>query len=676
MKVSYTDNFYWRDEENFPHYDLFKTIKFTDIPNTTEYFNSLNWVNSNSATTIIKKKISNIPNVLFKIVSNNTTRYYYIQEINKELPNSYEVTLKLDIWSTYIMNNNVWNKLINTSFNFIRSPFFHKDTLFITDPKINSIISNIDNRTYFKESLSSSSISFPSSLTTGYEYSKDSLYAVFHINPADISYNSQNATSQYFVKLTDAVYYNATSNHGNTSIGYKFDTYLLRHPVYVFVPLFGNSNSAITERESIGNLLNVTYLNKIAQTFFANSSRGISKLVNATWWTDKFIGIYEGIPFSSWRDEDIYISFLNSVNDLVTSPKSINIQNGTFGSSANGLFISFFCNQLVGTKVKGFDIGLSSLKDGLYVKNIQQGLNYIPLLKYLDLRINGGNCNLSAIYYHSILNGLNGSTLPNGWVMFNNKFVWTTKTDDIPANKTISTNIEFPLMSPYSTSGYSSFINSNQNSLDTSASNKLISGITGLGQSLIPSAIGMDTMNNSTNFKRKQQQDSQFNYGLSMFNSGLFGMINPLVGVISNIRNINANKMDAYNSSKPMIKASDIGMLHTQENASSNYSNYTLSNLNIGGCFLSAKDITEDVWNSLKNYMYLYNYYCYQYKKIGDVWDTTDCGYFETIDDNVFIKVTQIFKQTLELPLITNDVVLWLAQILSRGLRIWLKTPN
>lgn len=105
------------------------------------------------------------------------------------------------------MNDSTWNSLINTSFNFIRSPFFHKDTLFITDPKINSIISNIDNRIYYKQALANTTLSFPSSLTTGYEYSKDSLYAVFHINPADISYSSAYSTAQYFVKLTDATYY-------------------------------------------------------------------------------------------------------------------------------------------------------------------------------------------------------------------------------------------------------------------------------------------------------------------------------------------------------------------------------------------------------------------------------------------------------------------------------------
>lgn len=672
MNVSYTNNFYWRDEENFPHFNVFKNISFTDIPNVSSYFNNLNWVNSNEAKTIISKNITNLPNVLFKIVSNSTTRYYYVQEILKELPNGYEVKLKLDMWSTYVMNDSTWNSLINTSFNFIRSPFFHKDTLFITDPKINSIISNIDNRIYYKQALANITLSFPSSLTTGYEYSKDSLYAVFHINPADISYSSAYSTDQYFVKLTDATYY-VEPRGGN---GYQFNTHLLRDPVYVFVPLFGDSKSAITEKEAVGNLLNVTYLNKISETFFANSSRGISKLVNANWWTEKFIGFYEGIPFNTWRDNDMYISFINPIKDMVTTPKYLRIGYLNFGSSANGFYMSFFCNQLRGTKVNGFDTGLSKINNGIYFTDLNKGLNYSPLLKYLDAKINGGSCNLSALYYHSILNGLNGSELPNGWVMFNNKFVWTSKTDDITPSKILTTDITFPLMSPYSTSGYSSFISANQNSLDTSASNKLISGISGIGHSLIPSMTGFDIMNNANNYKTKQQQDSQFNYGLGMMNSGVFGIINPLVGIISNIRSINANKMDAYNSSKPAIKASDEGMKYTQETASSNDTIYNLSKTALGGSFISTKDINLEVWNSLRNYMYLYNYYCYQYKKIGDNWDTTDCGYFELIDDNVFIKVTKILKQSKTIPLVTNDVVLWLSQILSRGLRIWLTTPS
>lgn len=678
MEVSYTTNFTWRDEENFPHYDLFKSFSFTKVPVTNNpFFANMNWVNEDEAQTIMSNNVVMYQNLLFRVVSNGITRYYYIDNVEKSINNGYVVKVKLDKWATYLMNQTNWNNFISTSFNFIRSPFFHKDTLFITDPKINSIISNIEDRAYFKQSLTSSTLSFPSSLTTGYEFAKDSMYAVFNISPADISYTSAYASANYFVKLTDATYLNQSTNHGNT-IGYKFNSYLLRKPVYIFVPLFGDSKSAITEKESIGNLLNVSYLNRLSQTFFANSSRGISKLVNATWWTSKFIGIYEGIPISSWNDDDMYISFLNPINDVVASPKYVLLTDSNFGSSANGFFISFFCNQLVGTKVKGFDFGLSSINNGLYFNGINNtdDINYSPLLKYLDLKINGGKCNASSLYHHSILNGFNGSYLPNGWITFNNRFMWYTKTDDILPSKTLSTKIEFPLMSPYSTSGYSEFINANQNSLDTSFSNRLINGISGTASSLIPTGLGLNSLLNVLpSLKSQSQKDNTFNYGMSTTNQGIFGMINPVLSSITNMRSINATKLDAYNSSKPNIKANDEGMENTQENITSNYSDFKLTT-SIGGSFISVKNISSEVWNSLKNYMYLYNYYCYQYKKIGDTWNTSDCGYFEFIDDNLYMKLTKAILSNTSTPLVTDSTISWFLDTLSKGIRIWKKITN
>lgn len=674
MKVSYTTNFTWRDEENFPHYNLFKTFTFTQIPtNNNPFFSNMSWVNEDTSQTILSNNVVTYQNLLFKVESNNVVRYFFIDSIDKAVNNGYIVNMKLDKWATYLMNEVNWNKFIDTNFNFIRSPFFHKDTLFITDPKINSIISNIEDRAYYKESLDSNIFSIPSDNTNGYKFAKDSLYAVFNISPADFTYTSANAFDTYFAKFDEGNYVNISGDRGSFS-GLEYPTHILKYPMYVMVPLFGDSSSTITQYEQIANQLNITKFgsNKV---FFANSSRGISKLANNSFWNSKFIGIYEGIPFSSWEEKDMYFVFLNPIKNLIASNFKIRISNTHIGNSASTIFISFFVNQIVGTKVKGFDFGLSQINNGLYLNGINEGMNYSPLLKYLDMRINGGKCNASALYYHSVLNNLNGSTLPNGWITFNNRFMWYTKTDAIQPSLTLSTKIEFPLMSPYSTSGYSEFINANQNSLDTSFSNRLINGISGTASSLMPTGLGLNSLLNVLpSLKNQSQRDNTFNYGMTSTNNGVFGMINPVLSSIASLRSMNATKLDAYNSSKPNIKANDEGMENTQENATSNYSSFNLSN-SIGGSFISTKNITSNVWSSLKNYMYLYNYYCYQYKKISDSWNTTDCGYFEFVDDNLYIKLTKSIIGNSTTPLITDSTISWFLDVLSKGIRIWKKTP-
>lgn len=675
MNVSYTTNFSWRDEENFPHYDLFKTFTFTNVPlNNNPFFSNMSWVSEDESQTIMSNNVANYQNLLFKIESNNVVRYFFVDSIVKAVDNGYVVKMKLDKWATYLMNSTNWNNFTSTYFNFIRSPFFHKDTLFITDPKINSIISNIEDRAYYKQSLSSDLFSIPSSDTIGYKYAKDSLYAVFNISPADISYNSSSATDQYFVKANEGGY-KTIQDGRNTFTGLDYPTHLLRNPMYVMVPLFGDSNSSITQYEAIANQLLVNQFgsNKV---YFANSSRGVSKLVNASFWNAKFKGIYEGIPFSSWNQEDMFFTFLSPWKNILASNFHIRIPDTHIGNSASTIFISFFTNQVVGTKVKGFNFGLSQINNGIYLNGINNGVNYSPLLKYLDMKINGGKCNASALYYHSILNGLNGSILPDGWITFNNRFMWYTKTDEIVPEKTLSTKIEFPLMSPYSTSGYSEFINANQNSLDTSFSNRLINGIAGTASSLMPTGLGLNTLLNVLpSLKNKSQKENTFNYGMNMTNTGAFGMLNPILSTIANMRSINATKLDAYNSSKPNVKANDEGMENTQENITSNYSQFNLTN-SIGGSFISVKNITTNVWNSLKNYMYLYNYYCYQYRKINENWDTTDCGYFEFIDDNLFIKLTQAILSNKNIPLVTDNTISWFIDTFSNGVRIWKTLPT
>lgn len=671
MNVSYTTNFSWRDEENFPHYDLFKTFNFITIPtNNNPFFANMSWVSNDIGQTIISKNIVMYQNLLFKVESNNIVRYFFIDSVVKAVNNGYVVNMKLDKWSTYLMNDTNWNNFTNTDFNFIRSPFFHKDTLFITDPKINSIISNIEDRAYYKKSLTNNVLSIPTNNRIGYEFAKDSLYAVFNVSPADISYNSSNATAQYFVKANTGQY--SSSDRWQ---GFKFPTYMLKHPVYIMMPLFGDSNSTITQEEKTANQLNFSFLNG-RNIFVANSSRGISKIVNKAWWNSRFIGIFEGIPFSSWRENDMFFSFLDPINNTIDSQFNVNIANSHIGNETSRVYLSFFTNQVVGTKVDGFDFGLSSVNNGLYLNNINNGLNYSPLLKYLDLRVNGGKCNASALYYHSVLNGLNGSILPQGWITFNNRFMWYTKTDAILASKTLTSRIEFPLMSPYSTSGYSEFINANQNSLDTSFSNRMINGIAGTASSLIPTGLGLNTLLNVLpTIKGQAQRDNALNYGMGNTNHGVFGMINPTLSTIASMRSMNATKLDAYNSSKPNIKANDEGMENTQENVSSNDASWGLTK-SIGGSFISVKNITQNVWNSLRNYMYLYNYYCYQFKKIGDAWDTTDCGFFEFVDDNLYIKLTKAILSKSSIPVITDETISWFLDTLSKGIRIWKTNPN
>lgn len=396
------ENIFWIDGNNYPNYNYFEDFKTRGL----EFNGSLNFNDIYNLDVVIKSK--NV--VYFSIEVDGFTYYYFVNDINKIVSGGYEYSLKLDVYTTYLLKWFKENE--NTQFLLTRNKKWNEDALSFEDEYLRNINLNgtykkYDNDFVFEEEF-------------GNRYYKGWMCKYKDtgtLEPLRIIYET-------WLQISRPSFNSSEKNN--------WTNYLIvsDNNDWLIIPIMYET---VFETNRTGNNLKLE-----------NDKFSLNELVKSTEYANKIYGVYRGVNVLTLFKEEY----------AAVTIKELNYRD-RFGVMKHNILTLDSNNLDVSDLMLYKNVNVNFDNEITY--NLET-INHPYLYKYIPVRYGNNDMDLSQFYTDNGEFKLSGRFIFNGNFTFyyNNKFVDYT-----------SNFIDFGYQLPLYTDTYNQYIASSYNSVNT-----------------------------------------------------------------------------------------------------------------------------------------------------------------------------------------------------------------